>query len=776
MKPLEVRYGKIFGVLIVCLIALQSCKKPKSRLKDIATRDKLKTGLFAPQASIDLAPKSVSQKMTPQDFSTQSGISLQKENPLDKFTVVVDYDGEQVLLLEKVGMFPQPVASRDKAGKFYVWSLQIFGNVETGAQGTIYVKTATGQKVSIEVSSDGNRSNLYFMRHPTNSSGRDSPAIVNMLNHIQTASGAMLYKVGNLMFEARTNAPVMEYIRISEKVWRVRGVYASKDVENGTVFWTTDYKTYSSIVPGGKEIVNWRVQDDNSMDVNNRVARGNLPKIVADAESVAAKEKLSGIKAVPTLGYNELLPGPRVIPVYQTSAAYPTKAKSIAKGFSLAGDIDDPDFVDPNLKYAVPAPAQKGLSLNDSVEASRVGSILQLRNQNNGGYYRVRALKSDPISIRKGNVNALYSNLVGSGNSEYVGRDETYEILDKDGKGTGQYIRQQWYPSMGVNSEYSTQRHVSLDELDVEMQRSQEGRDEKLRALHEKNAELQQNTETALKAGADSQKAFTQSILSAPTDIAVATIKDNLPGVPGGLAGKVAVDVAAEGTKQVAAAATTAIANAALGGTGVNAVDQINATKIVTSGAASILKNVALKPAGQNAGKIIDSLIDRNSTEASIVVGSLAGTGAVKLADGLGVKPLVTGKTDVRGAIVDTAIDQFADLAKVTTAVPGGSLVVNTLATEVKILNKGVNALGQNIDAANAANAQGAVLSEIANQTVGQSPGEVNELLAKLAARRNEIRDSNPPAEPPQAQTPSAPSSDPAPAPEPEPAQEPKTD
>jgi hypothetical protein len=232
--------------------------------------------------------------------------------------------------------------------------------------------------------------------------------------------------------------------------------------------------------------------------------------------------------------------------------------------------------------------------------------------------------------------------------------------------------------------------------------------------------------------------------------------------------------VAAEGTKQVAAAATTAIANVALGGTGVNAVDQINATKIVTSGAASLLKNGLVKPAGQDAGKVIDSLIDRNSTAASIVLPSLAGTGAIKLADGLAVKPIVTGKTDVRGVIIDTTVDQLADLAKAFKVVPGGNLVVNTLATEVKILNKGVNALGQNIDAANAANAQGAVLSEIANQTVGKSQAETDELLANLAARRNEIKDSNPPAEPPQAQTPSAPSSDPAPAPEP--AQEPKTD
>ena len=133
-------YAQIAGALLAIgtlFYLTQNCgKSGRSRLSDIATRDRLKTGLFSPQANIDLVQTAVGLKMTPEALAARAGISLERERPFDAFSVVMAHDGEQILMLEKVGMYPQPVVSIDQTGKTYVWMFQVFANAGTMSQGT----------------------------------------------------------------------------------------------------------------------------------------------------------------------------------------------------------------------------------------------------------------------------------------------------------------------------------------------------------------------------------------------------------------------------------------------------------------------------------------------------------------------------------------------------------------------------------------------------------------------------------------------------------------
>lgn len=741
------------GAILIAIGSLfyltQNCGQVnRSRLSDIATRDSLKTGLFSPQATIDLVQPAVGQKMAPEALAARAGVQLQRENPFDTFSVVMAHDGEQILMLEKVGMYPQPVVSVDQTGRVYVWILQVFANTATRAQGTAYVKVPAGSPPAIYVSEDGNESNLYFMRHPTATTGRGSPAIVSMLNHAQTANGLIVYKAGNVLFEAKSNTPVLTYIRIAEKVWRVKGVYADRNVRNGTVFWTNDFRTYYSMTPGASEVVEWRTQDDNSFDIAGRRAPGSVqaPKVALAATEEGQRVLDSGVQRTSALGYDELAPGPRVIPVYQGRTTLPVsqRSKRLAKSGGPGGTTG---FADPTARYSDRKTAKGGYyAAPGQVAQSQVGGTFQLMNQNNGYYMNVRTLKSDPISINKGSLNAFFS-----GSNEYVGRDETYEILTNDGSPTGQYIRQQWYPSMGINSAYSTQRHVSLNELDAELARSQEGRAETLRTLHERNAQLQQRSEAALSAAADAEKGFIKAIEAAPGNIAVGTLKDTFK--VNGLGNKVAVDVAAEAGKQTLGATSTAITNYAFGDTGVSALSQFDATKIVTSGVTSLVKNGGLKDAGREAGQEFAAYQASNLgasvlsvTESGALGAAVAGTGLTKLGDGFVVRPLVSGKgPDVAVEGFKTGIDVTKDfyVSTLGRVAPGSALAANTLAEEGKLLVQGAGALNTARGAVVTVNQQAAVLSQIANETVGRGQGEINGLRGQLAQRREEIQRTN---------------------------------
>jgi len=699
--------------------------------------------MFAPQANIDLVQPAVGQKLTPEALASRTGINLQRENPFDNFTVVMTHDGEQVLMMEKVGMYPQPIVSFDQMGRVHVWMLQVFANAETRTQGTAYVKVLSGSPPTVYVREDGNESNVYFMRHPTNASGRSAPTIVNMLNHAQTANGLIVYKAGNVLFEAKSNTPVLSYIRIAEKIWRVKGVYADRNVQNGTVFWTNDYKTYSSLSPGATEVVDWRTQDDNSFDVTGRRALSGVqvPKVALAASEEGNRILKFGVQRTSALGYDELAPGPRVIPVYQGRTTLPV-SRRIGKSGGPGGNRG---FVDPTARYSDKKAGKTAKS--GYVDQSQVGGRFQLLNQNNGGYMNVRTLKSDPIFVNKGSLNAFFS-----GTSEYVGRDETYEILTNDGTPTGQFVRQQWYPSIGINSAYSTQRHASLNEVDAELSRSQEGRDEKLRTLHERNAQLQMQSEAALRSAANAERGFIKAIEAAPGNIAVGTLKDTFP--ISGLGNRVGVDIAAEAAKQTLGAGSTAIANYALGDTGVSAASQFDATKIVTSGVNSLVKNGGLKDVGRNTGEAWAASQSSNLGASVLSIPSsgnlgaaITGTGLTKLNEGLIVRPIVTGDSPnfaVEG--IKTGIDVTKDffistLGKVT---PGGALAANTLAEEGKLLATGTGALYSAGSAVSTVNQQAAVLSQIANETVGQGQAEISELRRNLAQRRQEIQQSSP--------------------------------
>ncbi|MEY4630712.1 MAG: hypothetical protein RIQ81_832 [Pseudomonadota bacterium] len=716
--------------------------------KDIATRDRLKTGLFSPQPNIDLVQTEVARKMTPEQLAARAGIKLEREHHLDNFSVVMAHDGEQILMLEKVGMYPQPLASLDKAGKVNVWTFQVFANKETRAQGTAWVKVPSGMPPAVYVSEDGNQSNLYFMRHPTNASGRKTPAIINMLNHAITSNGMVLYKAGNVAFEAKTNMPVMTYIRVAEKIWRVKGVYSDRNIQNGTVFWTPDFKTYFSKTPGGSDVVEWRTQDDNSIDVVRRrgIRELEIPKAVELAVAGGKEAIDSGIKRTSALGFDELAPGPRVIPVYQGRTTLPVNQRKFRLGLAEDGNPDD-GFTDPTAQFTSDkAPA---LELGGGqVEQSLPGSTLQLRNQNNGAWMNVRALKSDPIFINRGTLNSFFT-----GSNEYVGRDETYEILTADGSPTGQYIRQQWYPSMGLNSAYSTQKHVSLNELDAELARTQEGRDERLRALHERNAEQQAQSEAALAAGAKAEKDFHKALQAAPANIAIGTVKDTFK--VNGLGNKVLADVAGEGTRQALAASTTAVLNYSLGDTGIDATSQLDASKIVTSGVNSLVKNGGLKDAGKELGfnftayqksNLGDSVL--SFQQAQVAGGAVLGSGVTKLSDGLVVRPLVSGNDpNVPIEFFKTGVDTTKEIVVgllPTPLSPGAALVANVAAEEAKLLAVGGDALRSNVNAVNVVQQQAATLTRIANETVGKGQGEIQDLRSQLADRRTELQQDSP--------------------------------
>jgi hypothetical protein len=508
---LERNYSKLVtATIVVCGPYLTSCKLDSSSVKAIATAKSLKTGMFMPLANTDnLANGSASRIKNPATLAAKLNVNLSSS---DTYRTSTTSEGENVLLVERKGMMPIPVFSIGANGVKYQWSFLAYKGKAGGViNGQVYIRHGISEVPSPFVSQDGRKSNIYIMRQIYGKDGTLEPLLVSWLNHIATSSGDALFRVGNVIFDSKTGSPIVGFRPVGHQVWEMVGLYANGEINPGTVFWSKDLQEFYSLSPVLRKIVKWKKQDNDSMDRIGQVAAGSvtIPKIIEDTVSFREKQGFGVAgKVIPLQGPATTELGSGVIPLYTTDDMYmASRSKqnqsgtNTAAGFSLTGVSDDEFFEGETMQQLKQAGAVlanlSDLGLTDSFEDApysgsgpRTGSTVSIRNNNNGtSFPKVRIIANEPHLVSRSGINSWWT-----GKSDYVGYKMTGEVLDSNGRGTGQFIEQTVNNNAGVYD----QRLRSSSEMLRDSQRSLATNDDTMRAL---NTRIHENMSVARQQG-----------------------------------------------------------------------------------------------------------------------------------------------------------------------------------------------------------------------------------------------------------------------------------
>jgi hypothetical protein len=343
-------------ILIVGIVS--SCKPTGgSKLSAVATSRSLKTGFFIPKIQSDMAYGTPKRIGDPMELMNKIGLKYSRE-PGEYFRVATTAESENILVLFRPERAPAPLASLDSSGKSYFWSSMNVTDEGSGLrfESNLFVKHPIGETPSLKVENGGDKSNIFFTRFPnTEDEGRE-PMLVNWVDHLLADGSNVLFRVGNLVYLAGPDHPILRFQEIGNQVWVMDGKYKDRDVEKGTVFWTADGKKYFSINPRSDEVVEWRKQDKDSMEVVSRKKDSSvrIPDIVA---RTIAEKKESGLSLAAEddpqgyfgMDWGKLSKG--TVPLVQHDellAQQGFKDAKSADGFSLAGEGGIPDENSPD--------------------------------------------------------------------------------------------------------------------------------------------------------------------------------------------------------------------------------------------------------------------------------------------------------------------------------------------------------------------------------------------------------------------------------------------
>jgi hypothetical protein len=493
--------GPKISSFVLIAVFLVSCKPggPGSSLKAKASANSLKTGMFMPIVDTESLAKAASSRIkSPEELASKLRVTL---NSADTYRVSTAADGENILLVERKGMMPIPVFSLGSDGARYQWSFLAYkGNNGEVVNGHVYIRHELFGLPTPFVSADGRKSNIYVMRTIYGRDGTLEPLLVSWLNHIAVSPGDALYRVGNVIYAARTDTPIVGFNSIGNQVWEMTGLFENEEINPGTIFWSRDLTEFYSLSPKIRKIVKWKKQDDDSMDRLGVVAKGsvNVPSMVEEA--VVYREKIGlGAKGkmIPLSGTATTALGSGIIPLYPTDDMYlalnraPAAANAASNGFSLSADSDDDFFVDQDIMdlkrvgAVTPATDDHALALTDqfadavySGNGPRAGSLVSIKNNNNGtSFPSVRIISNEPHLVARNGWSRWWT-----GSSDHQGYRMTGEILDSRGNGTGRFLEQIVNKSAGVYD----QKITSMDQTIRDAQRVQATQQDTMRSLNTK--------------------------------------------------------------------------------------------------------------------------------------------------------------------------------------------------------------------------------------------------------------------------------------------------
>jgi hypothetical protein len=264
--------GTLVTVVLVGLTGAitASCKPKNAKMKDAATRDSFKTGLFMPRTKSQFALAGKQSPISVTNFLAEarrlSGDQSMRVLFDEKITyaTTVNGKGEQLLLVISKEALPLPVASIE-AGKLYSWHQSVVVDRQRQEIGVneLFVKAPHGKSPASPAIEQ-----MYVRRHAQNDMGQREAVLVPWLSHVRSETSEVLtFQVGNSVLEAKYGHALLEFRQPSSKpIWFVIGRYQDKDVRGGTVFWRTSESEYFSLTKGSSTVTKWRKQDDDSID------------------------------------------------------------------------------------------------------------------------------------------------------------------------------------------------------------------------------------------------------------------------------------------------------------------------------------------------------------------------------------------------------------------------------------------------------------------------------------------------------------------------------
>lgn len=387
---------KVFGLLIVSSSYLYSCKPPsESRVKAIATATSLKTGIFMPERTEDLAKSS----------GTFSGSSLSANDLMQKLKInptklpagirytVPTHEQDLILVIRQApGARPIPLGGISKSGQTFYFSTTLAAVQDTpyvAIGKTFFKMTTPSEPLKVKVSSDGNQSNAYQVITVQDGLGELEEYLVSYLNILVSGdkNPVVLVKIGNRLVSPISGKTMVEFREVGNQVWVIGGGISNKHLKNGSVLWSTNMKDFYSIRMKGQGITHWKKQDNNSMDIAAENVTTKVPAVVSelldrhanDAEIIGDDKLISG----PTFGTISVGATSLVDRVVNRVAT----ASSSSSKFSLADNEDleqtapAESAVEDFETFFQPGRARQGLSLDGGSSAIPLPSSQQLASE-----------------------------------------------------------------------------------------------------------------------------------------------------------------------------------------------------------------------------------------------------------------------------------------------------------------------------------------------------------------------------------------------------------
>jgi hypothetical protein len=306
---------KTIGLLVCFGGHLFSCKPPTdSRLKVIATANSLKTGIFMPERTEDLAKSSGT--FSGSSLSANELMQKLKINPTKlpagiRYTVPTQEQDLILVIRQAPGARPIPLGGISKSGQTFYFSTSLAAVQDTpyvAIGKTFFKMRAPNEPLKITVSPDGNQSNAYQVITVQDGLGGLEEYLISYLNVLVSGDKdpVVLVKIGNRLVSPTSGKTMVEFREVGNQVWVVAGGISNKYFKNGSVIWSTNMKEFYSIRMKGQAITQWRKQDNNSMDVAAEGVNVKIPAVVSelldrhanDAEIMGDDKLISG----PTFG------------------------------------------------------------------------------------------------------------------------------------------------------------------------------------------------------------------------------------------------------------------------------------------------------------------------------------------------------------------------------------------------------------------------------------------------------------------------------------------
>lgn len=348
----------LFHLSVLLFVGASACKpQGNSKLSAVATSKSLKTGFFIPKIQSDLAYGKPTRISDPMVLMEKIGFQFSRA-PGEYYRVATTADSENILVLLRPNRAPAPLVSLDATGRKYFWSSMNVADENSGIrfESNLFVKHPISEEPSLKVAKDGNSSNIFFTRFPNTEEGGREPILVNWVDHILADNSTVLFRVGNLVYLAGADHPILRYQEIGNQVWVMDGKYKDRDVEKGTVFWTADGQKYFSMNPRSDQVVEWRKQDKDSMEVVGRKTSSSV-KVPDIVTRTVAANKETGLSLTDDnrqgyfgMDWSKLSKG--TTPLIQHDELLKqqsTATENSQSGFSLAGGPQTPDENSPDF-------------------------------------------------------------------------------------------------------------------------------------------------------------------------------------------------------------------------------------------------------------------------------------------------------------------------------------------------------------------------------------------------------------------------------------------